>query len=196
MIRKCTRNEDERTLSEIRTMRSPNALPAPTPTPLLSRLTPPRPPGTPASSIILICLCGVLYFTLRSLICRLYLASNTGLKLQSCLILPVRIVVRARVFTVAAAALVDTLSEGSLGRSATTIWFSTASFTMSSSYASGSDPEVANVVKCSNGGREALGWGEGWDWGEGVLMGLEGSWFGGRKSTMRGFLPVRPGALL
>jgi hypothetical protein len=84
--------------------------------------------------------------------------------------------------TVAAAALVDTLRKGSLGRFATTILLSTVSFTMLSSYASGSDPEVANIVKCSNRDRAAFGWGGGWDWEEGVLVGLEGSWFGGRKS--------------
>jgi len=45
---------------------------------------------------------------------------------------------------------------------------------------SGSDPEVANIVKCSNGDWAAFGWDGGWE--EGVLVGLEGSWFGGRKS--------------
>jgi len=38
--------------------------------------------------------------------------------------------------------------------------------------------------------------GEVLEWEEGVLVGLEGSWFWGRKSTMQGFLPVRPVALL
>ena len=117
---------------------------------------------------------------LSSFICRLYLKSNTGLKFQSCLILFIRIVVRIYMLTVAAATLFDMLSEGSLGCSLTTILFSTVLFTTLSSYASGSDLEGANIVKCSNGDQVAFGWGGGWE--EGVLVVLEGSWFGGRKN--------------
>src|SRR3984893_12385829 len=80
-------------------MRLLNAFPAPTPIPLVSRLIPPLPPGTSASSIICICLFGVLYFLLLSFICRRYDSVNTGRRLQSCLIRPVKIVVRARGFT-------------------------------------------------------------------------------------------------
>ena len=58
---------------------------------------------------------------------------------------------------------------------------------MSSLYASGSDQGVTNVVKCSNGGREAFGWGGGWDWEEGVLVGLEGSRFLGEEEHDAGF---------
>jgi hypothetical protein len=172
-------------------MRFPNAPPEPTPTPLLSLLTPPLPPGTPASSIIRICLFGVLYFLTRSLICLRYVSENTGRKLQSCLIRPVNIVVLARGFTSPLPppeGFVD--SSGSLGRSATTIWLSTDSLIISSSYESGSStvPDAVYVEFRLKNGRVGSG-------GCALAACPGGMLAGGRKSTIRGFLPVGPAAL-
>src|SRR6202042_1268376 len=114
------------------TTRLLNAVPEPTPTPLLSILMPPLPPLIPASSILPICLCGVLYFLVLSFICLIYAAFITGRKLQLCLTRPVCTVVRAR--GLCGSVL---LGSGIFGRSAMTIWFSTLSLTMSSSYTSG-----------------------------------------------------------
>src|SRR5882762_11511969 len=95
-------------------------------------LMPPLPPLIPASSILPICLCGVLYFLVLSFICLMYVAFSTGRRLQLCLTRPVCTVVRAR--GLCGSVL---LGSGIFGRSAMTIWFSTFSLTMSNSYISG-----------------------------------------------------------
>lgn len=74
---------------------------------------------------------------------------------------------RARVLVVSAAEVADTDREGSLGRSATTIWFSTESFTISSS--------------------KVVGWSEGMGSGVAVGVVLDEDGPGGKKRIIRGF---------
>ena len=159
--------------NEIRrlTTRLLNDVPDPTPTPLLSILIPPLPPLIPASSILPICLCGVLYFLVLSFICFIYAAFKTGRRLQLCLTRPACTVVRAR-------GLCGSLLFGStiFGRSATTIWFSTLSLTISNSYTSGWI-SFGLVLYAEFGP----------NWGRVESEGSEG--LGGRKSMIRGVLP-------
>ena len=140
---------------------------------------PPRPPLRPASSIMRICLRGVLYARLLSRICRLYDSLKMGRKLHSCLIRPVNIVVRARGLYVCAAAVPAAGGTGSFGRSATTSWFSTTSFTISSSYRSTWIPFSPAGMYAASGGKE----------GKSGARGVESLGSGGRKRNMRGDRP-------